>query len=136
MPPAVAIRSITQARVSPERGLPFRKGRGGRLDGRLRVPRERDGSRGGRKATRVSLKGRQLQAQGSQSWRPVTQERLGLALTGGMMAPPGKPEGSKRGFASSHPARELSWGSGTCLGSMTNAPPRGGGRRKAMVGSV
>jgi len=136
LPPATARWSNTKARVSLERGLPLCQGRGGRLDGRLRVPRERDGSFWAVRSQNASLKGRWLQAQGSQSWRPVTQERLGLALTGGMMAPPGKPEGSKRGFASSHPARELSWGSGTCLGSMTNAPPRGGGRRKAMVGSV
>jgi len=133
LPPATARWSNTKARVSLERGLPLCQGRGGRLDGRLRVPRERDGSFWAARSQNASLKGRWLQVGDSHLWRPVTQERLGLALTGGMMAPPGKPEGSKRGFASSRPARELPWGSDTCLGLMTNARPRGRGHREVGV---
>lgn len=123
----------TRVRVALERGLPSCEGCGGRPNGRLRVPRERNGSWEAARSFRVSPKGRRLQGGESHPWRPVTQERLGPALTGGMMAPPGKPEGSKRGFAASRPACELSWGSETFLGLMTNARPRGRGHRKVVA---
>ena len=125
---------------TPERGA-FRHLPGGvdvRLDGRLRVPRERNGSfRGPQGHGNASGKPKRLQARESQSRRPVTQVRLGFARKGGMAAPSGKPGGVQAGLRNLAPGTRTGLGERTCPGSMTNAPSRGGGRREAaVVGSV